>query len=73
VAADGHRCGSAFQLEVHHEKPFARGGLPTADNLSLRCRAHNGWHADKDFGRMRPRRAESALEERAAGPLAALR
>jgi len=30
--------------------PFALGGAPTADNIQLRCRAHNGYEARVDFG-----------------------
>jgi len=40
-----------FALELHHERPFARGGPPTAENTCLRCRAHNELAAEQDFGR----------------------
>jgi len=50
VASDGHRCGSTYQLEFHHIVPFARGGCSTVDNLALRCRAHNGHEAEKEYG-----------------------
>jgi hypothetical protein len=29
-------------LEFHHVVPRAAGGRATADNIQLRCRAHNG-------------------------------
>ena len=37
VSADGRRCGSTHQLELHHLLPFARGGAATVDGISLRC------------------------------------
>ena len=50
VGANGHRCGSTFQLQLHHIEPFARGGKSTASNLTVRCSRHNRFHADKDYG-----------------------
>ena len=50
VSADGRRCGSTYQLELHHVQAFAKGGPATAANISIRCSGHNGLHADKDFG-----------------------
>jgi hypothetical protein len=50
VAADGRRCDSTHQLELHHLVPFARGGAATVDGLALRCRAHNLHEARRDFG-----------------------
>ncbi len=40
VGAEG-RCAETGFLEFHHLAPFADHGLTTAENLSLRCRAHN--------------------------------
>ncbi len=37
-----------------HVVPYAAGGEPTADNLQLRCRAHNGYEAELYFGRRTP-------------------
>jgi 5-methylcytosine-specific restriction endonuclease McrA len=51
VGSTGQRCTSRYQLELHHVDPFARGGLPTTANLTLRCRAHNRHEAEQDFGR----------------------
>jgi hypothetical protein len=31
-------------------RPHAVGGAPTADNIALRCRAHNGHEVDVFFG-----------------------
>ena len=51
VAKDGHRCEERRFLEFHHDVvPFARGGRSTADNIQLRCRAHNGYEVDRFFG-----------------------
>lgn len=49
VGARG-RCSATGKLEFHHVKPFADGGPPTAENLQLRCRAHNKYQAEQDFG-----------------------
>jgi 5-methylcytosine-specific restriction endonuclease McrA len=51
VDARGQRCRETALLELHHEVPFARGGPATAENLRLRCRAHNALAAAQDFGR----------------------
>ncbi len=49
VGADG-RCRETGWLELHHVVPFARGGLASVENLELRCRAHNAYEAERDFG-----------------------
>jgi hypothetical protein len=49
--ASGQRCRETHGLELHHSKPFARGGGHTEHNLTLRCRAHNALAAEDDFGR----------------------
>jgi len=51
VDARGVRCRATTALELHHERPFARGGPSTAENIRLRCRAHNELAAEQDFGR----------------------
>ena len=51
VDARGVRCRATTALELHHERPFARGGPSTAENIRLRCRAHNDLAAEQDFGR----------------------
>ncbi len=38
-------------MEHHHENPYGKGGQHEADNVALRCRAHNQYQADLDFGR----------------------
>jgi len=49
VGSEG-RCAERGFLEYHHVIPFADGGLATADNLELRCRAHNAYEAERWFG-----------------------
>jgi 5-methylcytosine-specific restriction endonuclease McrA len=44
------RCSERTMLEYHHRIPFADGGQATADNLELRCRAHNGYEAARWSG-----------------------
>lgn len=46
----GRRCTERGFLEYHHVVPFADRGATTADNLELRCRAHNGYEAQRWFG-----------------------
>ena len=50
VSADGRRCSERSRVELHHMKPFARGGGHEPDNLSLLCRSHNVYRAERDFG-----------------------
>lgn len=62
TAEGGRRCGSRWQLELHHRVPFARGGPSTVDNLELRCRAHNAHAAEMDFpGFSPPKRRPKAM------------
>ena len=44
------RCTECGFLEFHHVVPFADGGPTTAENLQLRCRAHNAYEAEEHFG-----------------------
>jgi hypothetical protein len=44
------RCSERGLLEFHHVVPYADGGATTADNLQLRCRAHNAYESDCHFG-----------------------
>jgi len=45
------RCETREHLEFDHIVPLARGGKSSADNLRLRCRAHNQREADRAFGK----------------------
>lgn len=49
VGARG-RCRETALLEFHHVQPFAAGGRATAENIELRCRAHNAFEASLFFG-----------------------
>jgi len=62
VSEDGHRCESRRFLEFHHRIPFAKDGGPTVTNIGLRCRAHNQYEAELEFGRgfMDSKRASAA-------------
>lgn len=51
VARDGTRCESRWKLELDHVTPWALGGSSTENDLRLRCRAHNLFHAEEVFGR----------------------
>jgi len=46
VGKGGRRCNERASLEFHHVRPFVEGGPPTAENIALRCQAHNlyEWH-----------------------------
>lgn len=54
VARNGRRCTEQGFLEFHHVTPYATGGQSTVDNIQLRCRAHNGFEAELDFGPRNP-------------------
>jgi hypothetical protein len=60
--ASGQRCAETHRLELHHLKAFARGGEHTADNLTLRCHAHNALAAEQEFGRELIEHARGANE-----------
>ena len=44
------RCLERGFLEIHHVLPFAAEGETVAENLQLRCRAHNAYDAERYFG-----------------------
>ena len=50
VTRDGRRCGSREALEFHHLQPFARSHRHCAEEITLRCRAHNRHAAILDYG-----------------------
>ncbi len=50
IGKDGKRCGSRYQLEYDHLKPFAEGGEATVDGIALHCREHNQHRARQHFG-----------------------
>ena len=68
VSEDGKRCEERGALELHHEEPFARGGLATTTNIRVLCRAHNRWLAERDYGpAFIEQRIARARHERSAG------
>ncbi len=60
ISHDGRRCTERGFLEFHHVAPHSAGGESTAGNLQLRCRAHNGYEAERYFGRRTPSGVEGA-------------
>jgi hypothetical protein len=50
VGKTGRRCIEEGFLEFHHVTPYAVGGQSTIDNIQLRCRAHNSYESERDFG-----------------------
>ena len=50
VSASGQRCTERTFLEIHHLQPYALKGPSTAGNLSLACRRHNQYEAERVFG-----------------------
>lgn len=56
------RCEAFDCLELHHVVPFARGGETSVQNLELRCRTHNHYEAEVEYG------AAFMRDKRGAGP-----
>jgi hypothetical protein len=56
VGPGGCRCEETRFIEFHHARPWAAGGLPTPENIALRCRAHNQHEADVFFAPIRAAR-----------------
>ena len=50
VSDGGRRCTEHTFLELHHIQPYALQGPATAGNISLRCRRHNQYEAERVFG-----------------------
>ncbi|MES1178435.1 MAG: HNH endonuclease signature motif containing protein [Myxococcales bacterium] len=59
VSPDGRRCSSRVRLELDHVQPWALGGVSSATNLRLRCRAHNQRYARQCFGELHIRAARA--------------
>ena len=47
----GRRCTERRNLEFHHHDPFGRGGTHDPEQISLRCRAHNVYLAEQEYGK----------------------
>ncbi len=46
----GKTCGSRYQIEIDHIKPFAMGGSHEVENLRCLCAQHNRYRAVRTFG-----------------------
>lgn len=53
---------------VHHVVPYAESGEATVSNIELRCRAHNGYEAERHFGTLFVREARSIFGTYELGP-----
>ncbi len=51
VSETGRRCPERRGLEFHHEEPFGRGGTHEPDKISLMCRRHNTYFAEREYGK----------------------
>jgi len=49
----GRRCTEQRNLEFHHHDPFGRGGAHDPEQISLRCRTHNAFLAEREYGKER--------------------
>jgi hypothetical protein len=59
VGGNGRRCTERGFIEFHHTAPYAAGGEATVDSIELRCRAHNLYEGELDFGPAVQRHARS--------------
>ena len=51
VGPSGWRCEERCHLEYHHLKPWMAGGMPSVENITLRCHAHNQYETRAFFAR----------------------
>ncbi len=51
VDTTGRRCTETKRLEFHHLKPYGQGGDHSVANVELRCRTHNLYQAELDYGK----------------------
>jgi len=49
--ATGRRCTETEWLELHHVRPYGRGGDHRPENVELRCRVHNEYEEERDYGK----------------------
>jgi 5-methylcytosine-specific restriction endonuclease McrA len=69
VDKNGRRCTERHRLEFDHRKPYGRGGDHSVGNLRLVCKAHNGYFAERTYGKKvmkRYRRSADRVSEPAA-------
>src|SRR5688572_14330548 len=50
VGTNGRRCGSRWHVQFHHLHERSQGGKGTAENLQLRCAAHNRYESQFENG-----------------------
>jgi hypothetical protein len=50
VGTNGRRCGSRWHLQFHHLHERSQGGKGTAENIQLRCAAHNRYESQFENG-----------------------
>jgi hypothetical protein len=65
----GRRCTERRGLEFHHHGPFGRGGDHDPERISLMCKQHNAYLAERDYGKemmKKYRRNGSRVSEPAA-------
>ena len=52
LANSGRRCTERNRLEFHHHHlPYGRGGDHSVANIQLMCEIHNGYLAERDYGK----------------------
>jgi len=51
VDKNGRRCTERRGLEFHHHDPFGRGGDHDPAKISLMCRQHNAYLAEREYGK----------------------
>ena len=51
VDKHGRRCTERRGLEFHHHDPFGRGGDHDPAKISLMCRTHNAYLAEREYGK----------------------
>jgi hypothetical protein len=78
VSEAGRRCDSREFLEFHHCEPWARSRSHAIEDISLRCRAHNRYEAERDFGadqmnRFRKRDPSEAVTQLDLNPVGGLK
>ena len=63
---NGCRCTETERLEFHHLHPYGQGGDHSLENIQLKCRTHNLYQAERDYGKQvmdRYRRSPSRVSE----------
>jgi hypothetical protein len=51
VDPTGRRCTETKRLEFHHIEPYGKNGDRSVNNVELRCREHNLYEAERDYGK----------------------